>query len=196
MDRASLVLAAISPLLLCVFTGCGALPGSWSSGGEQAQADAQNEERESVVLFGDVVLRPTGRPYQGKASWYSVRTNHGTRTASGERLSDREPTAAHRSLPFGTKVRVTNMKNGRSEVVRITDRGPYIAGRIIDVTIGTAERLGMVVAGVVPVKMEVLEMHPEPPATDRRRNRVPSIWSRRKDDGELLAQESRRLTDA
>lgn len=92
----------------------------------------------------------------GKASWYSIRTNRGTKTASGERLDERAPTAAHKTLPMGTKVRVTNLVNGNAEIVRINDRGPFIKGRIIDVTIGTAERLGFVRSGVVPVKVEVL----------------------------------------
>jgi len=93
----------------------------------------------------------------GKASWYSVRTNRGHSTASGERLDERAPTAAHKTLPMGTKVRVTNLVNGNSEVVRINDRGPFIKGRVIDVTIGTAEKLGFVRSGVVPVKVEVLK---------------------------------------
>jgi len=93
----------------------------------------------------------------GKASWYSVKTNRGTRTASGERLSNAAATAAHKTLPLGTKVRVTNMTNGKSEIVRITDRGPYTRGRIIDVTVGCAERLGFYSRGVVPVKVEVLQ---------------------------------------
>ena len=92
----------------------------------------------------------------GKASWYSIRTNRGTKTASGQRLCDRAPTAAHKTLPMGTKVRVINEANGKSEVVTINDRGPFIRGRIIDVTIGTAERLGFRQRGVVPVKVEVL----------------------------------------
>src|SRR5690606_21628110 len=93
----------------------------------------------------------------GKASWYSVRTNRGTKTASGERLNERAATAAHKTLPMGTKVRVTNLANGKSEIVRINDRGPYTRGRVIDVTIGVAERLGFVSRGVVPVKVEVLD---------------------------------------
>ena len=92
----------------------------------------------------------------GKASWYSIRTNRGTRTASGQRLSDHAATAAHKTLPMGTKVRVTNQSTGQSEVVTITDRGPYIRGRVIDVTIGVAERIGFAKRGVVPVKVEVL----------------------------------------
>ena len=92
----------------------------------------------------------------GKASWYSIRTNRGTKTASGQRLCDVSPTAAHKTLPMGTKVRVTNQANGKSEIVTINDRGPFIRGRIIDVTVGTAERLGFRQRGVVPVKVEVL----------------------------------------
>ena len=92
----------------------------------------------------------------GKASWYSIRTNRGTKTASGQRLCEKSPTAAHKTLPMGTKVRVTNQVNGKSEIVTINDRGPFIRGRIIDVTVGTAERLGFRQRGVVPVKVEVL----------------------------------------
>lgn len=93
---------------------------------------------------------------QGKASWYSIKTNYGTKTASGQRLCNNAPTAAHKTLPMGTKVRVTNLANEKSEIVTINDRGPFIKGRVIDVTIGTAEKLGFVQRGVVPVKVEVL----------------------------------------
>jgi rare lipoprotein A len=92
----------------------------------------------------------------GKASWYSVKTNYGTRTASGQRLCNHGATAAHKTLPMGTKVRVINEANGKSEVVTINDRGPYTKGRIIDVTIGAAERLGFVHRGVAKVRVEVL----------------------------------------
>lgn len=95
----------------------------------------------------------------GKASWYSIKTNYGTKTASGQTLCNKAPTAAHKTLPMGTKVRVINMANNKSEVVTINDRGPFIKGRIIDVTIGTAEKLGFVNRGVVPVKVEVLTDH-------------------------------------
>jgi rare lipoprotein A len=99
---------------------------------------------------------PTLATQHGKASWYSIRTNFGTRTASGKRLSNDAATAAHKTLPMGTKVRVTNEINGKSEIVTIIDRGPYIRGRIIDLTIGCAERLGFRQRGVAPVKVEVL----------------------------------------
>ena len=93
----------------------------------------------------------------GKASWYSVRTNRGTRTASGERLQNHEATAAHKTLPLGSKVRVVNLRNGKSEVVTITDRGPFVRDRVIDVTLGVAQRLGFASSGVAPVMIEVLD---------------------------------------
>ena len=88
----------------------------------------------------------------GKASWYKM----GTHTASGERMNANALAAAHRSLPFGTKVRVENLANGRSVVVRINDRGPFVGGRVIDVTRGAAERLGMIHAGTARVKVTVV----------------------------------------
>lgn len=92
----------------------------------------------------------------GKASWYSIKTNRGTRTASGKQLQNNAYTAAHKTLPMGTKVRVTNLANGKSEILTITDRGPYTKGRIIDVTIGSAERLGFASRGITKAKVEVL----------------------------------------
>ena len=90
----------------------------------------------------------------GKASFYSVKSNKGTVTASGEKLSDTKLTAAHRTLPFGTMVKVTNLSNGRSTVVKITDKGPFISGRVIDVSVAAAKSLGFVEKGVTKVKLE------------------------------------------
>lgn len=99
--------------------------------------------------------------HHGKASWYGIRCNGGTHTASGETLCNHAATAAHKTLPMGTKVRVTNLDNGKSEVVKINDRGPYIHGRIIDVTEGVAKRIGFYKRGIVRVKVEVLEKNEE-----------------------------------
>jgi rare lipoprotein A len=85
----------------------------------------------------------------GVASVYS--TESGNRTASGQSLNPGSLTAAHRSLPFGTKVRVSNRKNGRSVVVTINDRGPFVRGRIIDVTPAAARELGF--SGLAPVTL-------------------------------------------
>jgi rare lipoprotein A len=91
----------------------------------------------------------------GKASWYGGR-HHGGPTASGERFNKNAMTAAHRTFPFGTRVRVTNLKNGKTVVVRINDRGPYGPGRVIDLSEAAARELDMIEAGVVPVRVERL----------------------------------------
>lgn len=93
--------------------------------------------------------------YSGMASWYGPGF-HGRRSASGESFNQYAMTAAHRTLPFGTQVRVTNLNNGRNVVVRINDRGPYSHGRIIDLSAGAASAIGLRSAGVGPVQIEVL----------------------------------------
>jgi rare lipoprotein A len=91
----------------------------------------------------------------GRASWYGPGF-HGRRTANGERYNQYGYTAAHRTLPLGTKVRVTNVRNGKSVVVRINDRGPFIGGRVIDLSAGAAKAIGMIGSGVAQVRIEVL----------------------------------------
>lgn len=91
----------------------------------------------------------------GIASWYKDR-----RTASGERFNGTAMAAAHKKLPFGTKVRVVDLKTNKSIVVRINDRGPYIRGRVIDLTIGAARELGMYHRGIARVRVEVLKEIP------------------------------------
>ena len=93
---------------------------------------------------------------QGAASWYGPGF-YGRTTANGERFRKGTLTAAHRTLPFGTKVRVTNLSNGRSVVVRINDRGPFKYHRVIDLAHGAASQLKMKQAGQVPVKLEILK---------------------------------------
>ena len=99
--------------------------------------------------------KAAGPARTGVASYYADKFQ-GRRTASGERFDQRKMTAAHRTLPFGTRVRVTNATNGRSVVVRVNDRGPFVNGRVIDVSRAAAEKLGMVRAGLAQVKVEVL----------------------------------------
>ena len=121
-----------------------------------------------LLVVGCGTARPTGpatrttRPSpgavdHGRASWYGER-HHGRKTASGERFDMNALTAAHRTLPMETRVRVTNENNGRSVEVRINDRGPYSRGRIIDLSRAAARILGMIEAGVVPVTLEVLSV--------------------------------------
>jgi rare lipoprotein A len=89
----------------------------------------------------------------GVASFYT----EGARTANGERLNPNALTAAHPSLPFGTRLRITSVASGRSVVVRVNDRGPFIKGRAVDVSYSAAKELGMTERGVAKVKMEVVE---------------------------------------
>ena len=91
----------------------------------------------------------------GKASFYAKRAT-GSRTANGERLHHDSMTCAHRSYPFGTMLKVTNVLNGRQVVVRVNDRGPFRRGRIIDLSWGAAKAIGMISHGVVPVTVELL----------------------------------------
>jgi len=91
----------------------------------------------------------------GLASYYADKYQ-GHKTASGERFDTARLTAAHRTLPFGTRVRVTNLDNGRSVVVRVNDRGPFVSGRVIDLSPAAAKQLDMLRAGVARVKLEVL----------------------------------------
>lgn len=98
------------------------------------------------------VLRDLGT---GVASYYGRRF-HGRLTANGERFNMNAMTAAHKTLPFGTRVRVTNPRNGRSVTVRINDRGPFIRGRTIDLSRAAAQRLGMIASGHARVKLDIV----------------------------------------
>jgi rare lipoprotein A len=100
--------------------------------------------------------RPDNRPaptFSGKASFYSYQKG---KTASGSSFDRDLPTAAHRSLPFGTRVRVTNLANERSVVVTINDRGPKVRGRVLDLSLAAARSLGMTDRGIADVRGEVL----------------------------------------
>jgi rare lipoprotein A len=108
-----------------------------------------------VAILGALLVPATFtavNAQSGIASIYST-ADGGTKTASGRKLSNNALTAAHKSLKFGTKVRVTNKKNGRSVVVTITDRGPFVRGRVIDLTPAGARALGF--SGLAPVSLAV-----------------------------------------
>lgn len=93
--------------------------------------------------------QPAGKVIQsGRASWYGPGL-HGRKTASGETFNTNDLTAAHRTLPFGTRVRVVNQRNGQSVVVRINDRGPYAGGRVIDLSRASAQAIGLTGVGSV-----------------------------------------------
>ncbi len=107
---------------------------------------------------------------EGMASWYG-NEYHGRVTASGEVFDQEALTAAHKELPFGTIVQVTNLRNNRRVMVRINDRGPFIRGRIIDLSRGAARELNMLRDGIVPVRVEVLEW-----GSGARMSRSPRFW--------------------
>ncbi len=96
------------------------------------------------------------KTFTGVASYYGGKF-HGRRTASGEIFNKNAMTAAHRSLKFGTKVKVTNLRNGRAVLVRVNDRGPHVRGRIIDLSQAAAKKIGLAHAGTARVKLEVLK---------------------------------------
>jgi len=99
------------------------------------------------LMVGASATSATAAGQCGRASWYALHS----KTASGERMNPSAMTAAHRTLPFGTKLRVTNQHNGRSVIVRINDRGPFIRGRMLDLSKGAAGQLGFISSGQTAV---------------------------------------------
>ncbi|MGY4815163.1 septal ring lytic transglycosylase RlpA family protein [Pseudomonas chlororaphis subsp. piscium] len=100
-------------------------------------------------------IDPRGYDKTGVASYYGAK-HHGKRTASGEPFNQHGMTAAHRELPFGTRVKVTNLKNDKSVVVRINDRGPHTRGRLIDLSRAAAQQLGMIRSGTAKVRVQAI----------------------------------------
>jgi rare lipoprotein A len=116
------------------------------------------------TLEAPLVAKPTQivkplKVWMGQASWYGP-TFEGRTTASGELYDMTASTAAHISLPFGSVVRLINTRTGKSAVVRINDRGPFVEGRELDVSYQVAERLGMISRGVARLRMELLQLPP------------------------------------
>jgi rare lipoprotein A len=130
------------------------------------QASVEHNQNSSLVTNRRVAVTKKHTPFasdknaaetrvasHGLASFYK----EGTQTASGEKFDPHELTAAHRTLPFGTRLRVTNVATGRSVTVRVNDRGPFVPGRVVDVSYSAAETLGMVGGGIAKVKIDVVE---------------------------------------
>jgi|GEM_PF-2498833 len=132
-----------------------------------------SQKRDPTKIYGNKALdeayarwakakfprHPQSSSYEldGKASWYGPGLN-GNKTANGEVYDMYGMSAAHKKLPFGTIVMVTNKKNDKSVVVRINDRGPFIRGRIIDLSYGAAHLIDMIQAGVVDVRVDIIEL--------------------------------------
>lgn len=110
------------------------------------------------ILLALLMLNSVGFGAEyGVASFYSIKTNGGTRTASGERLCNNKFTVAHRTLPLGTMVKVTNLSNGKHVYAKVNDRGPYVKGRVIDVSDVCADVLRFRHKGLTKVKIEVIK---------------------------------------
>jgi rare lipoprotein A len=110
-----------------------------------------------VLVLGPASI--VGANETGLASWYGGK-HHGRPTASGATFDQDSLTAAHRSLPFGSRVEVTNLRNGRRVEVEVNDRGPFVKRRIVDLSRGAARKIGAIGHGVVPVRLRVLSTPP------------------------------------
>ncbi|MCO6418071.1 septal ring lytic transglycosylase RlpA family protein [Siccirubricoccus sp. KC 17139] len=121
------------------------------------QAHVAGAERPRQARNRAAASQPHHQVQRGRASYYGPRFN-GRRMANGARFNPNSNVAAHRSLPLGTRAQVTNLENGRTTEVRVEDRGPYVRGRVIDLTPRTAEELGMRHQGVVPVEVRPIEV--------------------------------------
>jgi rare lipoprotein A len=120
-----------------------------------AATRASAERTTSLNDVASAIGRGVGVVQEGLVSWYGA-AFHDRPTASGELFDSGELTMAHRTLPFGTKVRVTNLRNGRSVVVRVNDRGPFVGQRIADLSHAAAEQIGLVRRGVTKARIEVI----------------------------------------
>jgi rare lipoprotein A (peptidoglycan hydrolase) len=112
-----------------------------------------------LVAHKSAPVKPM-KVWVGNASWYGPEFD-GRKTANGERFSSESLTAAHPSLPFGSWVRIVNTRNGKFEVVRINDRGPYQEGREIDVSYRVARKIGLIHSGVSQVRLELMQLPPK-----------------------------------
>lgn len=109
-----------------------------------------------VLTLFSLTIPAAHASYQtGTASWYGPGF-HGRLMANGQRFNQMAPVVAHRTLPFGTKVKVTNTRTGRSAIATVTDRGPFVGNRVIDVSKGIAMQIGMLHSGTAPVQIKVL----------------------------------------
>lgn len=126
--------------------------GSSSSSSSSSKKSSSNSGSSSSSSSSK---KATGKVEKGQASYYADKF-HGRATASGEKYDKTKLTGAHRTLAFGTVVRVTNTDNGKSVDVRINDRGPFKAGRVVDVSRAAAEKLGMIQAGVINCTVQVI----------------------------------------
>lgn len=151
-------------LVAFVLYGCAASPRfAAKGGGARSQPPASDGKKETSTPESGSAATPRVKAPEGKAlltlegvASYYAHEFHGRLTSNGETFDMHSLTAAHRTLPFGTKLRVTNLENNRTVTVRINDRGPFKEGRIIDLAMGAAEELDMIRNGTARVRLEVL----------------------------------------
>lgn len=132
-----------------------------------------------ITLFVFTLSATAQEVTEGKASYYGNKF-HGRRTSSGERYHRDSLTCAHRTLPFGTKLKVRNKKNGHEVIVRVTDRGPFGPGRIVDLSLAAAKELDMLQAGVVAVEVTTID-DSTPAKADKDERRIPEFDLRHPD---------------
>ncbi len=156
-----LLLASCAPAPKYVNHPRGGTPGSGASATGRPATPARLPDRSPSGRVPDGPARWGDHYLRGSASYYGQEF-HGRKTANGEIFNMYKLTAAHRTLPLGTKARIWNLENGRSCVVIINDRGPFIEGRILDLSYAAALELEMVTQGVAQVQIEILELPPEP----------------------------------
>ncbi len=153
------IMLAAASLAACARTAVVTERSDWRSApahpSRQAVAHHHQPKPVSVVRRHDAPARSdiASAPPNGLASFYT----ESQQTANGETFNTRDLTAEHPSLPFGTKLRVTNVSTGQSVTVRVNDRGPYVPGRVVDVSYAAADQLGMVKGGLAKVKLDVVQ---------------------------------------
>jgi rare lipoprotein A len=151
------ICAAFFLVVALIFIGCSSTP-RFAERSTHSQAPSIPKEHDST-LSAQPERSPSDRPLltlEGVASYYAD-DFHGKQTSNGETFDMNSLTAAHRTFPFGTKIRVTNLENAKTVVVRVNDRGPFKEGRMIDLSRGAAQALDLVRTGTARVRLEVLE---------------------------------------
>ena len=136
----------LTGLLLIVCVSCGY---------NQFQAKRQGFNRDAKLTYKSE-KKQIGKTYTGEASYYGPGF-HGKKTANGETYDQNAMTCAHKTLPFNTKLKVTNLSNNKSAIVRVNDRGPFKKGRIVDLSVAAAKKIDLIKQGVAKVKVEVIK---------------------------------------
>lgn len=180
----------ISGIICFILTGCSITPRNYSN--QSYYSNNQNVSNNSKIRNSQAMHRATMRPYEvfgkkyyptvarvedkfkGIASWYGPNF-HAKKTSNGEVYNMYAQTAAHKTLPMNTMVRVDNLENGKSTVVRINDRGPFVAGRIIDLSNKAAHDVNMVQKGTAQVRITVLGFNGKIATTTAEKNEVKSV---------------------